>query len=81
MKKLEKQIKKAEAAGYKYVASVVKSHYNTTYYHVVPIETLIISKKWIPALKGNIGINGAHGRIGQSQLPQNTILRQALYNL
>lgn len=72
------QCKKAKAAGYKYVASVVKNHYATTYYHVNDIDRLIDRGRWIPAPKNTIGWCG---RVGQSQVPEHTLLKVRLYTL
>ena len=48
------------------VASVVKSHFDSTYYHVVYIDDLIKNGgKWIPAVIISFP-SGARGRIGIS---------------
>ena len=71
----------AKENGYKFMASVVKSHFTTTYYHVVSIDAIIKTGKWIPANFGQTE-SGAHCRLGQSQLPDKTILRTtAIFNL
>jgi len=69
----------AKAQGYEYVASVVKSVFRTTYYHVIKLSDLIEVGKWIPANKGQY--NNWHGRIGTSHLPEKTILRSDMFNL
>ena len=51
--------------GKKYMASVVKSVYNTVYYHVVPIDDVIKAGKWIPANTVTFE-SGAVGRAGIS---------------
>lgn len=51
--------------GYKFMASVVKSHFKTTYYHVVSIDDVLKAGKWIPAGKVTFA-SGAHGRVGTS---------------
>ena len=79
MNKLQIQARKAKEAGFLFVASVVKSHFKTTYYHVVLVETLIESGKWPPATWVTFP-SGARGRDGQSTLPDNTIMRRDLYN-
>jgi len=54
-----------KAKGYKNIASVVKSHFDTTYYHVVSIDAVIAAGKWIPAGKVQFA-SGAYGRVGTS---------------
>jgi hypothetical protein len=54
-----------KAKGYKNMASVVKSHFDTTYYHVVSIDDVLSAGKWIPAGKVQFS-SGAHGRVGIS---------------
>ena len=65
--KKEKEIviwaREAKAAGYIYAASVVKSHFNTTYYHVVALDRIIAAGKWIPAPHNYCGWHGRIGRI------------------
>jgi len=59
------------------MASVVKSHFNTTYYNVNNIDD-VIERGWKPA-----GFNSYewHGRIGTSHLPEKCIKRQDALNL
>lgn len=71
--KIVEQAKRAKAAGYVYMASIVKSVYATTYYHVVKIDDVLAAGKWIPAQK--VSMMPWHGRIGQNWLPEKTILR------
>ena len=78
MTKTQTQAQKAKDAGYKYIASVVKSHYNTTYYHVNSVDS-VIADGWTPCPVGQY--NNWHGRIGQSHLPDNTIMRTGLFRL
>ena len=80
MNKLQIQVMKAKEAGFTHVASVVKSVFKTTYYHVVLVETLIESGKW-PAAEVVTFPSGARGRAGQIALPPNTLLRSRLYSL
>lgn len=63
--------------GVKYVYSIVKSFYNTTYYHVVAIDKIIEEQRWIPAPK--VSMMPWHGRIGVSHLPEHSIHRSQLY--
>jgi hypothetical protein len=51
MKKIVKQAEKAKRAGYTGIASIVKRYYTTSYYHVVSIDLILSSNKWIPAPK------------------------------
>lgn len=78
MKKIIEAATKVKEDGYIYMASVVKSVYYTTYYHVVKIDDILKKGKWIPCQKGQFG--KWHGRIGTSTLPDKCILRAtALY--
>ena len=74
--KLMQAARAAQEAGYIYLYSVVKSHYNTTYYHVVPIDAVLREGRWIPARIG-VTANGARCRIGQSWLPDGAINKTA----
>lgn len=65
MKKLIAKAIAAKADGKIYMASVVKSHYDTIYYHVVKIDDVITAGKWIPAEKSTLP-SGARVRIGLS---------------
>ena len=78
MKTIE-MAKKAKSLGYVYIASIVKNVYTTNYYHVVKIDDVLAAQKWIPAEK--VSMMPWHGRIGQSWLPEKTILRTQLYSL
>jgi len=78
MTRTQKQAQIAKKQGYKFIASVVKSVYNTTYYHVNTVDD-VITNGWIPAPRGQYG--NWHGRFGQSQLPDNTIMRSNLFDL
>jgi hypothetical protein len=68
MKKITPEIaEKLNSQGITHLASVVKSKYNTVYYHVNSIQNLIDNGgKWIPApynhynWHGRIGTNGNH---------------------
>lgn len=52
-----------KAMGYTHMASIVKSVFNTSYYHVVKIDDVIEAGKWIPS--GMVQFeSGAHGRVG-----------------
>lgn len=70
-------------SGYVYVASIVKSVFGTTYYHVVPIQDILSAGHWLPAVKGYYptakGSSTWHGRCGTSTLPDHTILRKEIY--
>lgn len=65
----------AKADGYKYMCSVVKSVYRTTYYHVVKIDDVIATGHWPAAPRGQFG--NWHGAIGTSSLPDNCIRKDA----
>ena len=62
--------------GYKYMASVVKQHRATCYYHVVGVQEVILTGYWPPAYVGQYR-NGGWGRHGVSwrHVPQGTICR------
>lgn len=60
----------AKADGYEYMTSVVKSKFNTTYYHVNKIDDILSVGEWIPAPFNSYGW---HGRIGTSTPPKNSI--------
>ena len=79
MNKLKTLAVKAKSAGFLYVASVVKSVFKTTYYHVVKIDDVINSGKW-PTAPWVTFPGGAWRMAGQSTLPDNTIMRRDLYN-
>jgi hypothetical protein len=49
MNKTVQRAQELKAEGKIYMASVVKSVYDTVYYHVVPIDRVIVAGKWIPA--------------------------------
>jgi len=66
----------AKSRGYKYISSVVKSHYSTTYYHINDIDD-VIANGWTPAPRGQYG--DWYGRIGTSAVPQNTVAKKALF--
>jgi hypothetical protein len=36
----------ADKKGYKYMASVIKQVYNTVYWHVVPVESVVRAGEW-----------------------------------
>jgi hypothetical protein len=55
-----------KSKGFENMASVVKSHFSTKYYHVVSIEKILKAGKWIPADKIQFS-SGAHGRKGMSE--------------
>jgi hypothetical protein len=65
MNKTVQRAQELKAEGKIYMASVVKSVYYTTYYHVVPIEKVIKAGKWIPANTVTFE-SGAVGRAGIS---------------
>lgn len=73
--KTSKIIKAAEAAkkdGYEFLTSVVKSHFATTYHHVVRINDVLAAGKWIPA--GGVQFaSGARGAFGVSSVPAKSI--------
>ena len=70
--KLIQAAKAAQADGYEYLTSVVKSHMATTYHHVVSIARIIEAGKWIPANYVQFP-SGAHGRYGVSHIPVKSI--------
>ena len=45
------------------MASIVKSHFSTSYFHIVKIEDVLNAGKWIPANHVQFP-SGAHGRVG-----------------
>jgi len=49
--------------GFTHMASIVKSTFKSSYFHVVKIDDILESGKWIPANKVTFQ-SGAHGRIG-----------------
>ena len=70
--KLIQAAKAAQAEGYEYLTSVVKSHKATTYHHVVAIAHVINAGKWIAANSVQFP-SGAHGRFGVSRVPEKSI--------
>ena len=58
---IEKAIAK-KAAGYQYMAAIVKSHYNSSYYNVQLIDDIIANGKWIACQRGIHGYR--QGTIG-----------------
>jgi len=61
------KLEELKAKGIEQIASVVKSVYRTTYYHVVSIDDLIANDgNWIPAAHVRFG-SGAHGRMGVTE--------------
>lgn len=82
MSKLIVQATKAKALGYTHISSVVKRYKFTTYYHVVPINSILAAGKWIAAG----WMQAAHGgmsRCGVSikHVPETCISRINLWNL
>lgn len=71
----------AKTDGYKYMISVVKSVFHTTYYHVVDLDTLIANGgKWPAAPRGSYPSardhnSSWHGRVGTSTPPAKSIRR------
>jgi hypothetical protein len=63
MSKIVDRARQLQANGYTHMASVVKSHYKTTYYHVVPITEVLAAGRWIPAEYGQLP-SGAYCRLG-----------------
>lgn len=84
MTRTQKQAEIAKKRGYKFIASVVKSVYYTTYYHVNTVDD-VICHGWIACNRGQYVSdrtgNTWHGRYGQSQLPNNTIMRTELFKI
>ena len=72
--------KLAQAQGYKYISSVVKRHFTTTYYHYVSIDRVIAAVKWIPAQQHHYGWSGRMG-VTFKNLPEHTISRQDVLKL
>ena len=60
----------AKSQGIKFIASVVKSHFATTYYNVVSVDDIISKGAWLPADRSYHGY-----RLGQSSLPEKTWTR------
>lgn len=85
MNSIVEKARLAKRLGYEYAASVVRSKYRTTWYHVVRLDDIIEAGKWIPAPIGEWptadGQGYWYGRLGQRELPQSTILRQEMLNL
>jgi len=77
IKKIQELAQKAKDKGYEYVASVVKSYYNTTYYNVNDIDD-VIAHGWQAA---PFNTSPWRGRMGQSKLPDKTIMKYELYRL
>jgi hypothetical protein len=66
----------AKAAGYEYIASVVKSVYRTVYWRVIPVDEVIKAGKWEyrPPQWWNRGVT-------TKNLPDRTISRQKALRL
>ena len=75
MKKIQIAAELAQYHGYEYIASIVKTHYATTYYNVNSIDDVITSG-WTPAPRHYHGY-----RLGVSRLPEKTILRRDAFRL
>ena len=69
--KVLRAAKRAKEDGYVYMSSVVKSVFSTAYHHVVKIDDIIESGKWIPAYRGQYG--NWYGRFGQINRPEKCI--------
>lgn len=71
----------AKLAGYTHIASVIKSKYDTTYYHIVAIDDILACGNWIAAPIGVYPTRDNqstwHGRVGINHLPDYAITRQA----
>lgn len=53
-----------KSQGITHIASVVKSHYTTTYYNVNSVSAILRNNgRWIPCATGRYDCGG-HGRIG-----------------
>ena len=78
MSELVNVAKLAKENGFIYMASVVKSVFDTTYYHVVKIDHLIEKGVW-PSAEKVIFESGARGSFGTANLPDKTILRKKAY--
>jgi len=57
-------LRNAKEQGYHFVASIVKQHMSTKYFHVVPIDEVLKKGKWIPC-KSYCYLKW-HGKIGTS---------------
>lgn len=82
MKKTTLEVHAARLAlkgGWRNAASVVKTIYHTTYYHVCSLTDVIQAGRWIPAPK--VSMMPWHGRYGVRTLPPHTILRQDMLDL
>lgn len=62
----------AKADGYKYMTSIVKTHFYTTYYNVVRIDKILATGKWEPASEV-VFDSGAHGKFGVTSVPEKSI--------
>ena len=62
MKKIVERCLRAREDGYTHVASVVKTHYRSAYYNVLPIELVIKNNGWIACYCGQY--NDWHGPVG-----------------
>ena len=82
MKTKSKLLKGAEIAqsmGYKYIYSIVKTYYNTQYYHVVKLEDILREGKWIPA--AYVRMSGKYRKLGVTKLPEKALHRFSIYSL
>jgi hypothetical protein len=69
MKKIIMAAKKAKKDGYKYMTSVVRSKYTTTYHHVNDIDD-VIENGWAPAPRH---LHGWRMGVTTAQLPEKCI--------
>lgn len=76
MKKLTiERANELKASGITHIASVVKSRYTTTYYHVNSIQDILNNGgRWIPAPINSIGWHGRRGITGSQVDWSRTIL-------
>jgi len=64
---------KAKLLGFKYMASVVASYYNTKYYNVVIIDEILDKGKWLKDGE----FKRCNGYLRFSQLPKGTIMKKS----
>jgi hypothetical protein len=62
-KKILAKATEYKSKGYVYMAAIVKSHFNTSYFNVVKIDDILKIGKWIPANFVSFP-SGAYGRYG-----------------
>lgn len=56
--KIIEAAKWAKETGHTHICSIVKSHYATSYYHLVKVDDVLDAGKWIPSKRMERGIAG-----------------------